>query len=61
MNKWENVTESLYRLEVPGGWIYRCSTAFGVSICFVPHPPLPIALAQAVTDGLALHKAEGTA
>ena len=33
------VTETTDRLEVPGGWIYRCTfTSFGLAMVYVPDP-----------------------
>jgi hypothetical protein len=40
---WKLVTDRTYRLEVPGGWLYRYAPSqksdTPVALCFVPFPP----------------------
>lgn len=33
---WERVADGTYRLEVPGGWLYRYDTIGKLGLCFVP-------------------------
>jgi len=45
---WESVAEGTYRLQVPGGWLYRYrwSDSGGVAMCFVPSPGVTGAAGQ---------------
>ncbi len=33
---WEEITWSTYRLQVPGGWLYRYERGYEVAMCFLP-------------------------
>ena len=41
-NKWEEVSERFYRLNVPGGWLVRDidydETSVTTALCFLPDP-----------------------
>jgi hypothetical protein len=50
---WWMVADRLYRVNVPGGWIYRTDDFTGqpVALVFVPWPPVEVMFAPPVGGG----------
>lgn len=41
MHEWEQITQTMWRMNVPGGWLYLHSEPTGTNklMTFVPRPP----------------------